>query len=179
MAASVSDYLIKNLVTIDGIGNTTANRIAFYFEDIVDFKNADYFDFQNIQYLHNGNTRTLNISDDQYSAIKQIQDDIDKNDSLLNLYVKWIIKDFLNKVENNIENLNLDNMNCNPFLGAALKLSDNPNKFFRFNVWASIQRSIVTSFGNTIEKLLLHCAEDVQKGTSADGGEKMGFSKDY
>lgn len=177
MAASVFDYLKSSLIKIDGIGVTTARRIASYFGELNDFKSADYFVFQNITYQHNGTQKTINITDKQYNAIKSIQNGIEENDSLLTLYVKIIIGDFLEKVKKNINDLSLDSMNCNPFLGAALKLAQNPDKFFEFNVWSSIQRSIVTSFGTTIEKLLHHCAEDVKKGTSPDGGEKWDLLK--
>ncbi len=177
MAGSVSDYLIKQLIEIDGIGKVTASRIAFHFEDINDFKDANYFIFQNITYQHQGKTRTINVSDNQFRGIELIQNEIDEDDSLLILYVRMTIKDFLENVQKNIKGLSLGNINCNPFLGAALRLSQNPEKFFKFNVWSSIQRSIVTSFGSTIEKLLLYCNEDIEQGSSPDGGEKWDLLK--
>ena len=177
MAGSVSDYLIKQLIEIDGIGKVTASRIAFHFEDINDFKDANYFIFQNITYQHQGKTRTINVSDKQFRGIELIQNEIDEDDSLLILYVRMTIKDFLENVQKNIKGLSLGNINCNPFLGAALRLSQNPEKFFKFNVWSSIQRSIVTSFGSTIEKLLLYCNEDIEQGSSPDGGEKWDLLK--
>ena len=36
---------------------------------------------------------------------------------------------------------------------------------------------IVTSFGTTIEKLLLYCSEDIEKGTAPVGGEKWDLKK--
>ena len=177
MAGSVSDYIQKRLKEIDGIGTTTASRISSYFETITDFKNAEWMVFNNIPYQMNGVQRTLNISDFQLNEIKIIQNSIDDNQSLPLLYSDFIIRDFVKKVYSNIDDISLDTLNCNPFLGTALNLSNNPTKFFKFNVWAFIQRSIVTSFGSTLENLLLYCSENVKKGTAPDGGEKWDLLK--
>jgi len=177
MAGSVSDYIKKRLKEIDGIGGKKSDRISIYFETINDFKNANYLVFQNIQYFHNGITKTVPINNEQLDKIKLIQNNINENDSLIILYADLVIREFLNNIQKNIADLSLDNINCNPFLGAALKLSENPEKFFKFNAWSSIQRSIVTSFGSTVEKLLLYCNSDIEKGSSPDGGEKWDLLK--
>jgi len=177
MAGSVSDYIQERLKEIDGIGPIMSSRISFYFDTITDFKNAEKMVFNNIQYQLNGAQRTLNISGSQLNEIKIIQNSIDDNQSLPLLYSDFIIRDFVKKVFSNIDDISLDTLNCNPFLGTALNLSNNPTKFFKFNVWAFIQRSIVTSFGSTLENLLLYCSENVEKGTAPDGGEKWDLLK--
>ena len=177
MAGSVSDYIQERLKEIVGIGPKISSRISFYFDTITDFKNAEKMVFNNIQYQLKGVQRTLDISDSQLKEIKIIQNSIDDNQSLPLLYSDFIIRDFVKKVFSNIDDISLDTLNCNPFLGTALNLSNNPTKFFKFNVWAFIQRSIVTSFGSTLENLLLYCSENVEKGTAPDGGEKWDLLK--
>ncbi|MFP4009071.1 MAG: hypothetical protein ACLFV6_13860 [Spirulinaceae cyanobacterium] len=64
-----------------------------------------------------------------------------------------------------LENLNLDDLNPNPFLIQALNL-DNPQELIKLNVYMAATRSIVTSMGFFIEKLLVAMTQTTAKNCS-------------
>jgi len=177
MAGSLNEYLELRLTSVNGIGGVTAKRISSFFGTINDFKIADINSFHNISFIINGNVRRITITDEQYRGIRSIQSSIENDVSLSYLYTEYYVTEFIQNVIKNINGITLSSLNCNPFLASSLNLSNDVNKFFWFNVLAYSQRSIVTSFGTTVEKLLLYSSGNVEKGVSTDDGEKWDLLK--
>ena len=68
--------------------------------------------------------------------------------------------------------MSLDDLNSNPLLCAALRLST-PYELIKYNVYALATRSIVTSMGYFVQDLLLYSSADVYNGKDYDEGKNV------
>ena len=151
-------YLCKK---VSGIGSKTADTIAVYLGDLQSFfENTD-----KLNYLCNVRGKQI-ISKEQIDEIKKIVNRYFPH-PILDLRKAWIgvlIRDFVKNTLEEINNTNLDNLLINPFLIKAFGFDDH-GEVVTFYFYQKVTRSIVTSWGFTVEKLLL-----------CSGGEKSDLS---
>ncbi|MEG3919453.1 PmeII family type II restriction endonuclease [Microcoleus sp. T3_A4] len=76
-------------------------------------------------------------------------------------FLASICRDFTGRQLVMVENLTLGKIHPNPFLIRALNL-DTPEEVVRLNVYMTATRSIVTSMGFFIQKLLISCSESAE-----------------
>ncbi len=136
---------------VDGIGSKTADRVAGYMEDILNF-------YENTNQLSNfvSSKGRRFITDNQITEIKEKIYDyiINPKIEINNIWISVLIKDFVKNSINELKNTSLEKLLINPFLVKAFGFDDH-KEVVSFYFYQKITRSVVTSWGFTIEGLLL------------------------
>lgn len=88
-----------------------------------------------------------------------------------------ICRDFTGRQLVMVENLTLGKIHPNPFLIRALNL-DSPEEVVRLNVYMTATRSIVTSMGFFIQKLLISCSESAESPPGKSGWDAIKTTSD-
>ncbi len=163
MKYNEEELIIYLCQKVEGIGEKTAIRIAGYMEDFENF----YENSQRLSRFKTDKGKAV-LTSAQISEIESILQEYipDKSKSITELWISVLIRDF---VKNNIEelkNTTLDTLLINPFLVKAFGFDDH-KEVVTFYFYQKITRSIVTSWGFTVEGLLL-CS-------GAEKSELLGF----
>lgn len=141
-------YICKK---VDGIGDKTADRIAGYMEDIPNFyNNTDY-----INEFKTSKGRRV-VEDSQIRDIKNVIKEYIKDPSQdeKQIWISILIKDFVKNSIKELKDTSLEKLLINPFLVKAFGFNDY-KEIVTFYFYQKITRSVVTSWGFTVEKLLL------------------------
>ena len=141
-------YLCKK---VKGIGGKTAGTVAVYLGDLESF-------FENVDKLNRlSDVRGKQIlSEVQINEIKKIAYNYFPQ-PILDIRKAWInvlVRDFVKSSMKEIESTTLDALLINPFLIKAFGFDDH-REVVTFYFYQKVTRSIVTSWGFTVEKLLL------------------------
>ena len=144
--------LIKYLAEkAEGIGKKTADRIAGYMEDVPNL-------FNNIDKLSDFKTSKGRrfVKDEQIIEIKNIITGYiqDPHQDIKQIWISVLIKDFVKNSINELKNTSLEKLLINPFLVKAFGFEDY-KEVITFYYYQKITRSVVTSWGFTVENLLL------------------------
>ncbi len=158
-------YVLENEV---GLTKTKARSVASHFADIEEFLSADERSYSNIKSITGKIAITLTENE-----LKRIMDyrnsgALSPNKSPIENYLEVMCKHFTERQVTMLRNLKLDSMTPNPLLIMALNLHS-PGEVVRLNVYMTATRSIVTSMGFFVEKLLLASSESAEKPPRADG----------
>ncbi|WP_333484838.1 PmeII family type II restriction endonuclease [Microcoleus sp. K1-B6] len=92
-------------------------------------------------------------------------------------FLASICRDFTGRQLVMVENLTLGKIYPNPFLIRALNL-DTPEEVVRLNVYMTATRSIVTSMGFFIQKLLISCSESAESPPAKSGWDAIKTTSD-
>ncbi|MEG5035956.1 PmeII family type II restriction endonuclease [Microcoleus sp. AT3-D2] len=92
-------------------------------------------------------------------------------------FLASICRDFTGRQLVMVENLTLGKIHPNPFLIRALNL-DTPEEVVRLNVYMTATRSIVTSMGFFIQKLLISCSESAEIPPEESGWDAIKTTSD-
>jgi hypothetical protein len=92
-------------------------------------------------------------------------------------FLASICRDFTGRQLVMVENLTLGKIHPNPFLIRALNL-DTPEEVVRLNVYMTATRSIVTSMGFFIQKLLISCSESAESPPGKSGWDAIKTTSD-
>ncbi|MEG4852303.1 PmeII family type II restriction endonuclease [Microcoleus sp. B5-D4] len=92
-------------------------------------------------------------------------------------FLASICRDFTGRQLVMVENLTLGKIHPNPFLIRALNL-DTPEEVVRLNVYMTATRSIVTSMGLFIQKLLISCSESAEIAPEESGWDAIKTTSD-
>lgn len=92
-------------------------------------------------------------------------------------FLASICRDFTRRQLTMVDNLTLEKIHPNPFLIRALNL-DTPAEVVRLNVYMAATRSIVTSMGFFIEKLLISCSETAESPPGKSGWDAIKTTSD-
>jgi hypothetical protein len=134
-----------------GIGAKTADRIAGFMEDIPNF-------YQNTHLLSNFVSAKGKgfVKDSQIKEIKKLIDEYIQNPEIeiKKIWISVLIKDFVKNSINELINTSLEQLLINPFLVKAFGFDDH-KEVISFYFYQKITRSVVTSWGFTVEGLLL------------------------
>ncbi|MBM2815975.1 MAG: hypothetical protein HW421_2737 [Ignavibacteria bacterium] len=142
-------YLCKKVTKI---GDTTAKAIADYFDcSITKFSSNQ----RNFIYFKNSNGKSK-LSDFQINDIDHIVNHYIKDNSLSinEIWISVLIRDFVKHSIDELKETTLENLLINPFLVKAFGFDDH-KEVVTFYFYQKITRSIVTSWGFTVEGLLL------------------------
>lgn len=136
---------------VDGIGEKTAASIAAYMEDFSNF-------YENTHRLANFKTDRGKrvLTDAQIAEINNILHEyiINNLKNINELWVSVLIRDFVKNSIKELQNTTLETLLINPFLVKAFGFDDH-KEVVTFYFYQKITRSIVTSWGFTVEGLLL------------------------
>jgi len=150
------EYTQKGLIQflsekVSGIGTKTAIGIAEYMEDIPNF-------CQNTELLvnHVSSKHRRLVKDQQISDLQKIIIEYIPNPKLeiQKIWISVLIKDFVKNSIIELHNTSFDKLLINPFLVKSFGFEDH-KEVVTFYFYQKITRSVVTSWGFTVEGLLL------------------------
>ncbi len=146
---SVDTLIMKIARSVNGVGTATAGMIAADFEgNLQEFLAADIARLSQIK----------NSKDKQVLSTEQIDELIKSKAPLpqrLSLEESWVFylgREFLKSQVEMLVQLKFENLDINPLLAKGLNL-DTPEKIIVFNLYQTITRSVVTSWGDTVESI--------------------------
>ncbi|MCF7886000.1 MAG: TdeIII family type II restriction endonuclease [Candidatus Marinimicrobia bacterium] len=136
---------------VKGIGEKTAIRISGYMEDLKNF----YYNTGRLSNFKTDSGRQV-VKNEQIEKIKKVINkyisDITKD--IKKLWIEALVLDFVERNLEELRNTTLDSLLINPFLVKAFGFDDH-REVVTFYFYQKITRSIVTSWGFTVEGLLL------------------------
>ena len=153
-------YIIEICRRIPGIGNVTAAHIASDFDSSVE--NFLAATETRLLAIKKSNQRLLLTNDHAKQLLATISE-IPKGRSINDLWLILIFKDFLQIQIRALSNLSMNNLDLNPFLAKALDFK-NRREILEFNLYQAITRSIVTSWGMTIDKVFTKIGAHIYDG---------------
>lgn len=173
MAATVSEYLVKSASFLNGSAKfmDKLRVLGGLYGSLTNFKTASV-DFLNGLKNAEGNSLILPLTTVEQQLLKSIQELIDESLSVEANFVKILTSNFIEKQLKMLGDISLDDLNSNPLLCAALKLST-PYELIKYNVYALATRSIVTSMGYLVQNLLLYSSADVYDGKNYNEGKSV------
>lgn len=143
------ELIIHVLTKIQGIGDKTAAAIAVYYGTLDNFLDAN---FASLGSIINFQGKRV-VKPTQAQAICEAIQEVPKGYSVKETWIRLLIKEFLDKQASMLENLSLSSLMINPFLVKALNLKT-PDEVIKFNLYQSVTRSIVTSWGMYVQSIL-------------------------
>lgn len=144
-------------------GKTTSTKIAAQFTDLEKFVKFNFSTFKEYRSA-DGNKLIRGFKDEHISKIKKKINFIKPDIPLVENFLQLIGRDFIRTQIKNLRNTTLEKLNPNPFLITVLNLN-NVDKMIEFLVFQRAARSIVTSFGFCLERLLIASgSEQMTKG---------------
>ncbi|MHA1251720.1 MAG: PmeII family type II restriction endonuclease [Candidatus Helarchaeota archaeon] len=149
----VQNFIKYLLIKEYKIKKEKAIRISCQFVDLDEFLN---YEFENLKNIKSPSGRPLiRLTKKEIEKLNKIKHDnlIDPKKSLHENFIRIIGRNFINTQIRNINSINLDILNPNPFLINALNLN-NVEELIEILVYQRATRSIVTSFGFYLEDLL-------------------------
>ncbi|MEM0135988.1 MAG: PmeII family type II restriction endonuclease [Thermoplasmatales archaeon] len=155
------ELISRALRDSDTFPRAKADRIAIYFDNLKDFFSASETEMRDVKNVKG--KRVLSSEDIQKIMAIKAKGLISPEKSFADNYISLVAREFTSRQIKNLRGLSLESFNTNPFLIPSLNLST-PKDVTRFNVYNAATRSIVTSFGNALEYLLLGTSEELGKG---------------
>lgn len=147
--ASAEELIIRIAKKAKGIGNGGAGAIAVDFNgSLKGFLTAPSERFEKIK----SSTGRSVLRAPQIEQIIKEAAHIPSNLSLQETWVFFLGREFLLSQIIMVRELSLDSFDINPLLAKALNF-DTPKKVIAFNVYQTITRSVVTSWGDMVEEI--------------------------
>ncbi len=146
---SVDEFIIKLAQKVKGIGGAIAGSLATDFEgDLEGFLNADIERFTRIK----KSNRQAILTPEQTIELIEIKQIYPKGKSIQEIWVFHLGREFLKSQVDMVTSLSFEDFDINPLLAKALNL-DTARKVIAFNVYQTITRSVVTSWGDTVQSI--------------------------
>lgn len=173
MAATVSEYIVKaaSFLNISKKAKEKFRILGDQYGTLTGFKSASIDVFNNFKNAE-GKSLISPLTANEQQIIQSIQQNIDEHSSIEGNFIIILTSNFINKQLKMLEDMSLDDLNSNPLLCAALRLST-PYELIKYNVYALATRSIVTSMGYFVQDLLLYSSADVYNGKDYDEGKNV------
>jgi len=166
----VFDFLYYLIYKVAEIEKGKAASLASQFTTLTSFKKID---FTKQKFIRMEGTE-IKFQINQRNRIENLKQFICESTNLKENWMRYLAKNFVSKQLHNIGKLSLETMNMNPFLIKALNLTT-PDEVVRFNVYQTATRSIVTSMGFTLEKMVGHSGARMgEKGEWYDVVKEIG-----
>lgn len=148
-----ADLIVEVCKKVGGVGPGKGYAVAEFFDS--NWKGFLKADENSLLKIVRGNG-TLILSKEQ---IEKLVKEKSEFSSFLDVRTAWIFligKDFLVSQIEMLRSTSLSNLDINPFLMKVLNLKT-PGEILEFNLYQSVTRSIVTSWGTAVENLLNRC----------------------
>lgn len=137
---------------VDGVGKTTAAHLASYFDTVTQFMKCQAQDLLAVT-KKNG---ALLLKSEQATAIIAQRDDFLPAGvtDVRQMWITYLIRDFVKRAIEEIKDTDFDKLLINPFLIKAFNFTDH-REVISFCFYQKVTRSIVTSWGFTVERMVL------------------------
>lgn len=144
---SIDELIIRLCLNVKGIGKATAGAIASDFtNDLQSFLEADML---RLSRLRTSAGKQL-LNETIINGLILEKESIPKGLTTQETWVFYLGRQFLKAQVSMVLSLTFQDFDINPLLAKALNL-DTPRKVIAFNVYQTITRSVVTSWGDTVE----------------------------
>lgn len=162
---NVKDLVIEVCRCGNGIGFAKAGAVAEDFEgNLQAFLEADASRFKKIKTSKGSSI----LSDSQIKQIIDEKSNIPQHVTTAEAWVYFLGRSFLRNQVNGLLEIELDDLDINPFLVKVLDLRT-PEQIIEFNLFQSVTRSIVTSWGTLVEEIIIRCGTERFSGKSMSG----------
>lgn len=151
MKYTEEDLIVYLCKKVAGVGDKTANAIAVYLESM-----GNLFDrIETIHDLRKVNGKKV-LNDNQIDELQKILTEYfpQKITELKRVWISILIRDFVKNSIREIRETDLNTLLINPFLIKAFGFDDH-REVVTFYFYQKVTRSVVTSWGFTVEGLLL------------------------
>lgn len=153
---NIDDLITAICCNISGVGPSKGGAVATDFSsNFEEFLEADEQRFAEIK---TSSARQI-LSDEQIKAILKEKEPLIPYTDITEAWMFFIGREFLKGQIDRLNSLQLDSLDINPFLAIALELTT-PEEVLKFNLYQSITRSVVTTWGTVVEELLARCGAD-------------------
>lgn len=168
MSELFHDMLAFVLEKEAGLTRSRARSVAAHFADIEEFLAAEHWSFANIRSVTG--RRAIRLTEDQITNIVGLQGlgHLSPQLSVAENFLSAICRDFTKRQLSMIRSLELDDLIPNPFLIRSLNLRT-PEEVVHINVYMRATRSIVTSMGFFVERLLRASSETIEEAPGRSG----------
>lgn len=170
--STMSDKLHEMLALVfendAGLKTSRGRTVASYFSSIQDFEEVTKEDLMNL--IGFRGKKTIKLAPEEIESILKVRDDglVDPKAPITDNFLTAISRAFTKTQLKMINKLTLTELNPNPLLIRLLNLGT-PDELVRLYVYSRVSRSIVTSMGFFVEKLLLASSDSVIKGPRGSG----------
>lgn len=144
-------------LSVDGIGTAKAGAVASYFDDFQDFLNAQE---KELLLISSKSGKPILASQTIKDLIIE-KDKVVKGRAITETWVGFLAKLFIKSQVKTLEEMSFDNLDLNPLLARALAL-ETPDDVIRFNLYQSMTRSCVTSWGTLVQKMLMFSGGEIE-----------------
>lgn len=135
-----------------GVGETTAGHIASYLDTANQFMESTVSDLLIV--TNKKGTPILRLEQaEEIINIRNLLLPIGVKD-VRQLWITYLVRDFVERAIQEIQNTDFDKLLINPFLIQAFNFTDH-KEVIAFCFYQKVTRSIVTSWGFTVERMLL------------------------
>lgn len=157
------DFLFFFLREECELGKVTSQKISAQFKNLESFVEFKFREFKNWKSI-DGHKLIRGFNDEKISKIENMINLINTSLDINQNFQQAIGRKFIRNIILIIKKLNLEKLNPNPFLIKVLNLRK-VDELIQFIIYQRADRSIVTSFGNTLEFLVAASgAEKLPKG---------------
>lgn len=147
---SVDELIIRVSQAVRGISKAIAGAIASDFDgDLRAFLKADVV---RLSQIRNSSGKQL-IKEEQITDLVTEKEVLPKGLSVQETWVFFLGREFIKSQARMVLSLTFSDFDVNPLLAKALNL-DTPRKVISFNVYQTITRSVVTSWGTVVELIV-------------------------
>jgi hypothetical protein len=150
------DLIVELAKRANGVGSRKANALAEFLSNDWDaFLKSDKTEISSLK-----NSRGKQVfNDEQIDEILQEKSKFIQFQDVTSAWIYCIGKDFLASQISMLNAITLRNLDINPFLMKVLDFKS-PRQILEFNLYQTVTRSIVTSWGSTVENLLTRCGAE-------------------
>lgn len=178
MASTVESLIIKGcILNYQGTATSSNKRkfeiIASRYATLRAFIEAQITDYNNFR-TEEGLPCFRPLTDKEISAIENLKSIINIGDSVEKNFIRLLTNDFVKKQLTMLDEMSIDKLNSNPMLCKALNFQS-ADELVRYNAYAAISRSIVTSMGFLLQNLLLYSSERAYDGREFAEGNDTKF----
>lgn len=151
-----ADLITEICQKIGGVGPTKGYALSAYLDsDWTAFLNADADKIMGCRKANDKSVFTV----EQINELITIKEEYLDLEDVRMAWIYQIGKNFLITQMDALRSTSLNNLDINPFLMKVLNLKT-PEEILEFNLYQTVTRSIVTSWGMAVEGLLFRCGAD-------------------
>ncbi|MCK5581750.1 MAG: hypothetical protein KAJ18_10825 [Candidatus Omnitrophica bacterium] len=143
------EFIYEISLLVDGIGKTTAGALAEYFDSFDDFIKASVKDLSKVV---NSKGKSI-LNDDKIKDLLLAKKELPSGLKITEVWIYFLAKQFIRNQVVSLQRMQLDDIEINPLLAKVLVLQT-PADIIRFNIYQSVTRSVVTSWGSMVERML-------------------------
>lgn len=170
---NINDLIIAICCNVSGVGPAKGGAVAEDFSS--DFKEFLLADKLRLDKIKTSKGKHI-LSEEQIKGIITEKEYLKKYTDITEAWMFFIGREFLKTQTQHLNEMHLDSLDINPFLAIALELKT-PEQVLKFNLYQSITRSVVTTWGSIVEDLLVRCGADRFKEKNGRSGRRPDIKK--